>query len=103
MFNGIMIIIGIIVAIVTQKFITKKMSEKQEFSGIGWGLLNGVVGTGFLWIIIVYVEIRKAIKKFEKDKKYQKYCRKEMRNFAITYGVCLAVWIFIGVLGSGLL
>lgn len=97
MLDGVSFIVAIVLAIITQKVISKKMTEKKEFSGVGWGLLNGVVGNGVLWVIIVYIAIKNMIKVF-KDKKYQEYCRKEMRKFAITYVMCLIVWIVILVL-----
>lgn len=86
--------LSIIIAIIFNQSVKHKIQNKEEFSGMGWGLVNGIIGIGFLWVIIVYSSINKEVKKI-KDKEYKKYAEFQMKDFTRTYGICLAIWIII--------
>ena len=88
------VILPIIMAVAFNKSVKNKIQNKEDFSGMGWGLANGILGGGILWVIIAHSSINKEIEKI-KDKKYKKYVQLQMKDFVRTYGVCLAIWIVI--------
>ena len=88
------IILPIIMAVAFYKNVKNKIQNKKDFSGMGWGLANGILGGGILWVIIAHSSINKEIEKI-KDKKYKKYVQLQMKDFVKTYGICLAIWIVI--------
>ena len=87
-------ILPVIMAVAFNKSVKEKIKQKEDFSGIGWGLANGVLGGGILWVIIAHSSINKEIEKI-KDKKYKKYAESQMKDFVKTYGICLAIWVVI--------
>ena len=88
------VILPIIMAVAFNKSVKNKIQNKEDFSGMGWGLANGILGGGILWVIIAHSSINKEIEKI-KDKKYKKYVQLQMKDFVRTYGICLAIWIVI--------
>lgn len=96
-FQTLGFVLSIVIAIVFAGTIKAKIQEKQEFNGIAWGLLNGVIGIGILWVIIAHASINKEIEKV-KNKKYKEYAQKQMKDFVKTYGICLLVWIVISLI-----
>lgn len=88
------LIVSIIVAIAFCRSVKDKIREKEEFSGAGWGIANGVLGIGILWVIIAHNSINKEIEKI-KDKKYKKYVELQMKDFVKAYGTCLIIWVVI--------
>ena len=84
------LIISIIVAVAFTVSVKSKIKAKEEFSGIGWGIANGIVGIGILWVLIAHSSINKEIEKI-KDKKYKKFVEQEMKDFTRTYGICLLI------------
>ena len=84
------LIISIIVAVGFTTNVKRKIRAKEEFSGIGWGIANGVVGIGILWVLIAHSSINKEIEKI-KDRKYKKFAEQEMKDFTRAYGICLAI------------
>ena len=88
--------LSIIVAIVFSISVKKRIKSKKEFSGIIWGIVNGLVGLGLLWVIIAHTSINKEIDKI-KDKKYKKYAQVQMREFIKNYALFVIIWIFIGL------
>ena len=95
-FNAISMILAIIFAIVFASSVKEKIKRREEFSGVGWGLLNGVTGLGIIWVVLAHNSINKELAKV-KNKKYEKYVRKQMGAFSKTYGVCLLVWIVVAI------
>ena len=90
----------IILAVAFNSTVKDRIKRKSDFSGVGWGLANGIIGggvLGLLWVVIAHVSINKDIEKI-KDKKYKKYVELQMKNFAKTYGICLAAWIMIVII-----
>lgn len=88
------LVLPIIMAVAFNKSVKHKIQNKEDFSGVGWGLANGILGGGILWVIIAHSSINKEIEKI-KDKKYKKYVELQMKDFVRTYGICLAIWIVI--------
>ncbi|MBR0372880.1 hypothetical protein IJH72_03015 [Candidatus Saccharibacteria bacterium] len=88
------LVLSIIVAVAFNQSVKRKIQNKEDFSGMGWGLANGIIGVGFLWVIIAHSSINKEIEKI-KDKKYKKYAELQMKDFIRTYGFCLVIWIVI--------
>lgn len=64
-----MIIISIILAIIFNKSVKKSIWQEKEFSGMGWGIANGLFG-GLIWVLIAHNSINKEIAKI-KDKEYK--------------------------------
>ena len=88
------LIISIIVAVAFAIGVKSKIRAKKEFSGIGWGIVNGIVGIGILWVVIAHSSINKEIEKI-KDKKYKEYAKQEMKEFTRAYGICLIISLVI--------
>lgn len=87
-------ILPVIMAIAFNKSVKNKIKQKESFSGVKWGLANGILGGGILWVIIAHSSINKEVEKI-KDKKYKKYVESQMKDFVKTYGICLAIWVVI--------
>lgn len=94
---GLLVMIGI--AILFAVCVKKKVRNKDEFNGVAWGLLNGVLGMGILPTVIAHVSINNEIAKV-KNKKYAEYAKQEMRKFFYVYIVCIVIWIFINLVLS---
>ena len=61
-----------------------------------WGIANGLVGLGLLWVIITHASTNKEIDKV-KDKKYEKYALEQMREFVKNYTLFIIFWLFIAL------
>ena len=96
-FQALGFVLSIVVAIAFAGTIKAKVQEKQEFSGVAWGILNGVIGIGILWVVIAHASINKEIEKV-KSKKYKEYAQKQMKDFIKAYGICLLVWIIVDLM-----
>lgn len=94
MIESIGFILSIVVAIEFCVIVKKKIQQKEELSGMGWGLLNGLFGVGLIWVIIAHSSINKEIDKI-KSEKYANYAKVEMKDFVRTYSICLITWIVI--------
>lgn len=88
------LIVSIIVAVGFATNVKSKIKAKEEFSGVGWGIANGIVGIGILWVLIAHSSINKEIEKI-KDKKYKKFVEQEMKDFTRTYGICLVISLIV--------
>ncbi len=88
------LIASIVIAIVFAFTVKNNIKKKAEFSGVSWGILNGIVGVGILWVIIAHSSINKEIEKI-KNKKYKSYAEAQMKDFIKAYGTCLLIWIVI--------
>ena len=84
------LIISIIVAVAFVTSVKGKIKAKEEFSGMGWGIANGIVGVGILWVLLAHSSIIREIEKI-KDKKYKKFVEQEIKDFTKTYGICLVI------------
>ena len=91
------IAIPIIMAVAFCECVKGEIQKRKEFSGIGWGLANGILGIGVIWIMFAHNSVSKEIGKI-KDKKYKTYAIHQMNNFAKTYCTCIAIWIVILVI-----
>ena len=60
---SICFILSILVAIIFPIDVKKKIRAKKEFDGIMWGIANGLVGLGLLWVIIAHASINKELTK----------------------------------------
>lgn len=93
------IIISIVIALISDNALRKKIQNHEEFSGIGWALLNGILGVGILWVMAVYFDAKKEMKKLstktKKEKDYQEYTKTQLHDFKITTIVCTVIWIII--------
>ena len=96
-FQGLTLIVGIIIAIATAKIIGQKVENKEEFSGTAWGLLNGLFGIGILWVILAHSSINTKIAQV-KSKKYANYAKAQMKDFIKIYAICLIIWIVISLM-----
>ena len=92
--------LSIIVAIAFAIDVKKKIKTKKEFDGIMWGIANGLVGVGLLWVIIAHASINKEIDRV-KDKKYKKYALEQMREFVKNYALFIVLWLIIALMFSG--
>ena len=88
------LIASIVIAIVFAFTVKNNIKKKAEFSGVSWGILNGIVGVGILWVIIAHSSINKEIEKV-KNKKYKAYAESQMKDFVKAYAVCLLIWVVI--------
>lgn len=88
------LIISIIIAIITASSIKGKVRANEKFSGVAWGLLNGIFGVGFIPVLIARSDIMKSIDQCELVY-YSEKAKSEMRSFTITYVICLAIWLTI--------
>lgn len=95
--QSIGLLLSIVVAIIFNKSVKNKIRQKEEFSGVGWGLANGLLGVGFLWVIIAHSSINKEIAKI-KNKKYKEYVESQMKNFVKTYAICIVIWIVLSII-----
>ncbi|MBR3236334.1 hypothetical protein IKF92_01465 [Candidatus Saccharibacteria bacterium] len=95
-FQAVGFVLSIILAVIFAANVKGKIKKKEEFSGMTWGFLNGIVGVGILWVVIAHSSINKVISEV-KDKKYKKYAEEQMKDFVHTYAICLLVWIIIAV------
>ena len=93
---SICFIFSILVAIIFPIDVKKKIRTKKEFDGIMWGIANGLVGLGLLWVIIAHASINKEIDKI-KDKKYKKYALEQMREFVKNYALFIVLWLVIAL------
>ena len=92
--QSIGLIASIVLAIVFNYGVKSKIRQKAEFSGMVWGILNGIVGVGLLWVVIAHSSINKEIEKV-KNKKYKAYAESQMKDFVKAYAVCLLIWVVI--------
>ena len=92
--QSIGLVASIVVAIAFCKSIKNKIHKKEEFSGAGWGIANGILGIGILWVIIAHNSINKEIEKI-KDKEYKQYAKFQMKDFVLAYSICLIIWMII--------
>ena len=90
MIQSLGLIVSIIVAVGFDTSVKSKIRAKEEFSGVGWGIANGIVGIGILWVLIAHSSINKETEKI-KDKRYKKFVEQEMKDFTRTYGICLVI------------
>ncbi|MBQ6487511.1 hypothetical protein IJI89_03775 [Candidatus Saccharibacteria bacterium] len=85
-------IASILVTIIFACSVKNRIRQKKDFDGFGWGIVNGIFGTGILWVIIAHNSISKDIAR-AKDRKYVKYANEQMQTFIKTYAICLILWI----------
>ena len=97
--QSIGILLTIIMAIAFAASVKAKIKRKMDFSGMAWGIANGILGIGIIWVIIAHSSINKEIAKI-RDKKYKKYVESQMKEFVTTYSVCLVVSITIMIIVS---
>jgi len=92
--------ISIIAAVIFNIAVKNKIKKRESFSGVAWGLFNGLFGVGFIWVAIATSSIHTEINKLDpkKDKKYIEEAREQLKYCGWTYGICLLVWIVIAVL-----
>lgn len=91
---------SIIVAIIFNVSVKSKIKRREEFSGVAWGLFNGLFGVGFIWMAIASSSIHSEVNKLDakKDKKYIEKAREQLKYCGWTYGICLLVWVVIGIM-----
>ena len=58
--------------------VKNKIRQKKDFDVFGWGIANGLFGTGILWAIIAHNSINKDIAR-AKDRKYVKYANEKCK------------------------
>lgn len=66
----------------------------MEFSGTAWGIINGIIGVGLLFVIIAHNSINSEIAKI-KNKKYKEYAIGQMHEFIKAYFICVTIWAVI--------
>ena len=93
---SICFLLSIVLAIIFPIDVKKRIRAKKEFDGIMWGIANGLVGLGLLWVIIAHSSINKEIDKI-KDKKYKKYALEQMREFVKNYALFIVLWLIIAL------
>lgn len=113
---------AIIVTISFWKIVNRRIDSEQEFSGLAWGVACAVLGfggiIGIIVTIFIYRSINKKVKLLEaleeakkkqsKDKdtpiesekleSYAFYARRQLRDFLITYWICVVVVFVIGLI-----
>lgn len=89
-------ILSICVVIIFTVSVKNKIKSKEKFDGITWGIVNGIVGPGILWVLLGHASINNAIDKI-KDKKYKKYALGQMREFVKNYGLFLVLRLIITI------
>lgn len=97
--SGILFISSIIVALISHKNIKNRIIHEKPFNGAFYGLINGLLGIGIIWVVIMHESINKYIDSI-KDKEYKEYTKKEMGDFSKIYGVCFAVLVLLIILTS---
>lgn len=95
--DAIAFVASIIIAIIFASSVKNKIRQREKFSGASWGFLNGIVGVGFLWVIIAHSSINKELVLIN-DKRYAKFAKSQMSNFIKIYGICLGVWIIASII-----
>ena len=94
--------IAIIVAVAFgfTKSVKNKIRRRQEFSGIGWALLNAVVGLGIVGLITVAIAYNSINKEIEatKSRRYKKYAKRQMSDFVKTYAICFGIKLLIVII-----
>lgn len=90
----IALVLALVAAIMFNAMVKEKIRDRKKFTGIGWGLVNGIAGAGLLFVAIAHNSINKEIVKV-RSKKYKEYAIGEMRKFIVTYFICIAIWIVI--------
>lgn len=93
------LILAIIVAIIFASKVKSDIRKKEYFSGTAWGVLNGILGIGLLFVILAHSSINKELVKI-KDKKYRDYAQQEMASFTKTYIIFLVIWFIISMILS---
>ena len=86
----VLFISSILIAVAFACDIKNRIRKQKEFSGCGWGIINGILGIGILWVIIAHNSINKEIAKIS-NKKYEKYAKDQMKTFITSYAICLAL------------
>ena len=92
-----MSVVAIVVAIIFASTIKKRIRQKEQFSGIGWGILNGLVGSGLfglLCVVLAHSSINKELATV-KTKTYAKYAKKQLQDFTKTYSIFFIAWLVI--------
>lgn len=98
----IMLISAIAIAVWFAQSVKNKIKQREEFSGMGWGIINGITGLGILsvlFVVIAHSSINDEINQV-KNKKYKKYVRRQMNDFTRAYVICLLIWVTISIVST---
>ena len=94
---GTLLLFSIGLAIFFAESVKFKIRNKETFNGAAWGLLNGLVGIGLLWVMIAHSSINAELLKV-KDKNYREYVKGEMASFTKMYIACLIICAILSAL-----
>lgn len=107
-YNVTVVAIGIAIIITVAFGFTKnvknKIRRRQEFSGIGWALLNAVVGLGIVGLIAVIIAYNSINREIEatRSRRYKKYAKRQMGDFVKTYAICFGVKLLVVIIINAL-